>query len=275
MSIERARSCGLYLPGHDVHWIQARLSVEEELQRPSTPGLLLGVQPDGLVVVEVNGVVRRLWNHDTDRLEQLVARNRGEVSHQPGFGLLKTPSEKSSYLFCVADADSPDLRPCLAHPPPAAPWSYFERPAGSRSPDRKPSIGANLREKNEATASGPGYERYVVLCPALSSLIVNDTIAAVVGAAASDPSRIAPPHWRDRNVRRRGSVRGSRKPAANPPGEDRSLHCAPEGLAGSRSPRRTVSCALREGDLRSSRREHCRSRVREASPRRDRSRPFP
>lgn len=134
MSIERARSCGLYLPGHDVHWIQARLSVEEELQRPSTPGLLLGVQPDGLVVVEVNGVVRRLWNHDTDRLEQLVARNRGEVSHQPGFGLLKTPSEKSSYLFCVADADSPDLRPCLAHPPTGGPLELLREAGGFSIP---------------------------------------------------------------------------------------------------------------------------------------------
>ena len=49
-----AYRCGLYLRGHDVHWIQAKLSVEQQSERPSRPGHLLDLQSDGLVVIEVH-----------------------------------------------------------------------------------------------------------------------------------------------------------------------------------------------------------------------------
>lgn len=119
----RAYSCGLYLPGHDVHWIQAKLAARCEphpktgIKREATAGELLEVRPDGLVIIEVEGEVRRLWNHDSDRLKRLVARNRGEISHQPGFNLLRTRSGGGSYLFYVAEADSREIQPC----PPSAP----------------------------------------------------------------------------------------------------------------------------------------------------------
>jgi hypothetical protein len=109
---DRAYSCGLYVPGHDVHWIQAKLSVERESERPIVPGHLLRAKPDGLVTIEVQGVVHRLWNHDIDRMKGLVARNRGAISYQPGFALLRTASPDGSYLFCVADADRGELRAC-------------------------------------------------------------------------------------------------------------------------------------------------------------------
>ncbi|HZJ50400.1 MAG TPA: hypothetical protein VFF07_06000 [Actinomycetota bacterium] len=82
MSIERVRNCGLYIPGHDVHWIQAKRGWSDEVNLPA-PGHLVEVWPDGLVVVEIDGHVRRLWNHDPERLENLVARSLGEISHQP------------------------------------------------------------------------------------------------------------------------------------------------------------------------------------------------
>lgn len=120
MSNERAYTCGLYLPGHDIHWIQAQLAARNDpktgARREAAPGHLLEVGPDGRVVVEVQGAVLRLWNHNPGRLEQLVARNHGQISHQPGFGLLRTASEGGNYLFCVAEADSPDLRPCPETP---------------------------------------------------------------------------------------------------------------------------------------------------------------
>jgi hypothetical protein len=130
MSIERVHFCGLYLPGHDVHWIQARLSSEQLSRCPSAPGHLLEVQTDGIVVVEVDGEVRRLWNHDTDRVEQLAARNGGEISHQPGFGLLRTASDRGSYLFCVADAGRRDLRTCPTHPPTGDPLELLREAGG-------------------------------------------------------------------------------------------------------------------------------------------------
>ncbi len=129
--------CGLYLRGHDVHWIQAKLSVEQQSERPSRPGHLLDLQTDGLVVIEVHGVLRRLWNHDTNRMKSLVARNRGAVSYQPGFGLLRTASAEGSYLFCVADADSSDLRPCPNRAPTGTMVELLRNAGGFSIPGRE------------------------------------------------------------------------------------------------------------------------------------------
>lgn len=113
----RATHCGLYLPGHDVHWIQAKVSLKGDAIPPE-PGHVLQVRSDGLLIVEVQGSVHRLWNHDPDRLELLVSANGGRVTYQPGFSLLRTASEEGGrYLFCVAAADAPDRRPCPEGPP--------------------------------------------------------------------------------------------------------------------------------------------------------------
>lgn len=133
MSIERVRNCGLYIPGHDVHWIQAKRGWSDEVNLPA-PGHLAEVWPDGLVVVEIDGDVRRLWNHNPERLEALVARNRGQISHQPEWGLMSTPSDGGRYQFCVADADHPDLRPCPAHPPTGNPYELLMEAGGFSIP---------------------------------------------------------------------------------------------------------------------------------------------
>ena len=109
--------CGLYLPGHDPHWIQAKLAHKPEAIPPES-GHLLEVREDGLVVVQVQGVVHQLWNHDPARLERLAKVNRGRITYQPGFGLLTTRSGPSSrFLFCVAKVEDPDRRPCPKSPP--------------------------------------------------------------------------------------------------------------------------------------------------------------
>ena len=114
---ERAFSCGLYLPGHDVHWIQVKVSLKLDAIRPE-PGRLLDVEEDGLVVVEVQGVLHQLWNHDIARLERLVKVNRGRISYQPGFGLLRTSSgERGDYCFCVTEVEDPARRSCPVGPP--------------------------------------------------------------------------------------------------------------------------------------------------------------
>ena len=149
MSDEPAASrCGLYLRGHDVHWIQAKLSVQQQSERPSRPGLLLDVQSDGLVFIEVQGVVHRLWNHDTHRMKRLVARNRGVVSYQPGFGLLRTSSSGGSYLFCVADADNPDLRACPDSPPTGTMIELLRNAGGFSIPGR---VALGLDDSDDAS----------------------------------------------------------------------------------------------------------------------------
>jgi hypothetical protein len=112
------RRCSLYLPGHQVHWIQASHSRMDNENRPEH-GLLLRVEPDGLVVIEVDGKERRLWNHDPQRLEQIVTANDNRILHQPEWGLLRSPypSGESIACFCVATADDPELVPCSAAPP--------------------------------------------------------------------------------------------------------------------------------------------------------------
>ncbi|CAN5634624.1 hypothetical protein BH20ACT21_BH20ACT21_19730 [soil metagenome] len=133
MSIERVHYCGLYIPGHDVHWIQAKLGSKDKTNLPA-PGHLVEVRPDGLVIVEIEDDVRRLWNHDPERLKRLVTRNSGEISHQPRWGLMSTPSDGGAYQFCVADADRPDLRPCPAHPPTGDPADLLREAGGFSIP---------------------------------------------------------------------------------------------------------------------------------------------
>ncbi|MDQ3662717.1 MAG: hypothetical protein M3454_17020 [Actinomycetota bacterium] len=128
-----AFSCGTYARGHDVHYIQARLSEESETDLP-VKGHLLEVGPDGLVLVEVDGGVRRLWNHDQHSLAQLVALNNGEVSYQQRFSLLRVPKAGGSYLFCVVDADRPDRQPCPEKPPTGDPVQLLKAAAGFSIP---------------------------------------------------------------------------------------------------------------------------------------------
>ena len=144
--------CGLYLPGHQVHWIQAKLAVRGEpdprtgAKRERVAGHV-EVFPDGLLIVEVAGSIRRLWHHDPDRLAALVAPNDGAILHQPGWGLLLTKSEQGHYLFCVADADSPELRPCPSERPSGTPIDLL-REAGGFSL-RGPAIREWLESRRE------------------------------------------------------------------------------------------------------------------------------
>ena len=111
-----AHTCGLYIPGHDVHWIQG-LHAGPDSKNPAQAGKLVEVLPDGTLVVDVAASLRRLWHHDPSRLERLVARNKGEVSYQPHWHLLWTRSRHGRYAFCIANAGDPERRPCPAYPP--------------------------------------------------------------------------------------------------------------------------------------------------------------
>lgn len=138
MSVEPvAYRCGLYLPGHDVHWIQARVARKDGTGCPEFHGHLLGTRPGGVAIIEAGGVVHRLWNHNADRLERLAAVNDGAVSYQPGFGLVRTASNGGSYLFCVIDADSPDLRPCPDSPPTGTMVELLRNAGGFSIPGRE------------------------------------------------------------------------------------------------------------------------------------------
>lgn len=111
---EPVHRCGSYGAGHEVHWIQA-LHSSRDGEIPPEPGRLVDVSPDGTLRVQIGGTVRKLWNHDPERLTWLATRNDGAVTYQPRWSLLRTESpDGSSYCFSVVAAAK--HRPCPKPP---------------------------------------------------------------------------------------------------------------------------------------------------------------
>jgi hypothetical protein len=63
------RSCGSYGPGHQMHWIQAKKSWEDE--QPMIDVSIV-VHHDGRVDLEGYELTLTMWNHDPDRLCDVV-----------------------------------------------------------------------------------------------------------------------------------------------------------------------------------------------------------
>ena len=69
------RSCKSYRPGHQVHWIQAKKSAEEE-----QPVIYVSVvvHDDGQIDIEGHDLSLVMWNHDPARLRSALGyRARG------------------------------------------------------------------------------------------------------------------------------------------------------------------------------------------------------
>jgi hypothetical protein len=100
-AVPRVQYCGKYKLGHDVHFIQARLSWEQPKVRDV---VIESVEDDGTIRFTDQTTT---WNHDPERLRALVAQHgvRAELRVQ---GILGLPHEGgSSYLFSVSDAPTP------------------------------------------------------------------------------------------------------------------------------------------------------------------------
>jgi hypothetical protein len=103
------RSCRLYGPGHQMHWIQAKKSREGE--QPMIDVSVL-VHHDGRIDVEGDELRLAMWNHDPDRLRDAVDnRGRHRAVWKPQFHVLAVPGP-SGYLFNLAALD--ERTPC--HP---------------------------------------------------------------------------------------------------------------------------------------------------------------
>ena len=101
-AIPRPLECGSYLVGHEVHWIQARLSDE-----PPAAERAARVDANGWVTVQLDaGDGRRVWTHDPVRLAALLARTAGRAvlrSHS----VLAVPSPNGHSCVSVAHEPSP------------------------------------------------------------------------------------------------------------------------------------------------------------------------
>ncbi|MDE3064396.1 MAG: hypothetical protein KGJ36_01855 [Acidobacteriota bacterium] len=122
-------NCGWYLPGHCVHWIQARKGWEDTEYKPES-GRLVDLRDDGTVIVRIGSEIRALWNHQAARIGDVVTLG-ARVYHQPRWGLLSTSPGGMGGLFCVA-ASSADHVACPPNPRVGSPAELL-RTAGAFS----------------------------------------------------------------------------------------------------------------------------------------------
>ncbi len=104
--------CDLYIPGHMVHWIQARLASEH----PRAWGKLDGVDGEVITVRFWDRVARYRNHHAEAVLASFPAGTKVHVSER--YGLLGVPLPNGNErLLCIMDADKP-WRPCSVAPSP-------------------------------------------------------------------------------------------------------------------------------------------------------------
>jgi hypothetical protein len=102
-----AGKCSSYAPGHQVHWIQMRKSLHEDI------GLPIHIHIDQeLAVVQFmfHDEPRLFWHHDTARIVTRLHGLEGEVEWRPRFHVLAIPHDQGSALFNLARLDQ--VRPC-------------------------------------------------------------------------------------------------------------------------------------------------------------------
>jgi hypothetical protein len=115
-------SCESYHRGHQVHWIQANKSVEDE---QSAIEVSIVVHDYGRVDIEGDNLNLTAWNHDPQRLQSAVDY-WGRAVWKPRYHVLSLPG-LFGYVFNLAALDdwTPCMRDVLRHAPIAT-----EKPLG-------------------------------------------------------------------------------------------------------------------------------------------------
>ena len=104
------RSCKSYRPGHQVHWIQAKKSAEEE---QSVIYVSVVVHDDGQIGIQGPDLSLVMWNHDPARLRSALGY-RARVVWKPRYHVLNV----SGYIFNMADLAEQTACPQKVAPPP-------------------------------------------------------------------------------------------------------------------------------------------------------------
>ena len=95
-------ACGMYRPGHQVHWIQWKRYWHSG--SPRFAGRLLGADADGTITIGLDHGVRHFWNHDHSRLRQLAHEAGDELELSSSGGLLGiVASGGETCLFSLGD----------------------------------------------------------------------------------------------------------------------------------------------------------------------------
>src|SRR4051794_1819564 len=89
-AVPPARMCGAYRVGHDMHFIQARLSTEDGVGVAHT---VESVADDGMITF-ADGT--QCWNHDPERLRMIIALC-GADAIWGTHGVLRVPNGNGAY----------------------------------------------------------------------------------------------------------------------------------------------------------------------------------
>jgi hypothetical protein len=116
--------CDLYVPGHQVHYIQAKRAALGD--DPVSWGRLDSIDREGVITVEFLDRVERYWNHRPEEIQR-VAQRGDKVRIARRWGLLSVHRRFEKLItVCIADADAP-LRPCSVADGPTALDDLSER----------------------------------------------------------------------------------------------------------------------------------------------------
>ena len=99
-AVPRARCCGNYREGHDVHFIQVRLSLADGVGKACT---IESVSDDGTIALS-DGT--HLWNHDPSRLRAIISRF-GNAVRLGTYGVLRVPHPGGELCFSVREGPDP------------------------------------------------------------------------------------------------------------------------------------------------------------------------
>lgn len=100
------RPCDSYRAGHQVHWIQAKISRREP---PQAVPVTASVDEDGVVLLEGDDLYVVSWNHRPAHVRAALQRSGGIAQWRPNGHVLAVPTGHSRFgsnsLFSLAAAD--------------------------------------------------------------------------------------------------------------------------------------------------------------------------
>lgn len=126
--IRAPKTCGLFKPGHQPHFVQWLQTTKDKIDLPSS-GEFIEAREDGTIVIEVDDKELHLWNHQPERIAEAVAVGGSAIGYQPYWGLLWVPSRDGRYAFCVAPSLDDHVQ-CPLQPPVGSPAEMLESAGG-------------------------------------------------------------------------------------------------------------------------------------------------
>lgn len=152
LPVRTPKHCGLYLPGHDTHWIQGNRSLRDLDHRP-TKGRMIDVADDGILTIEINGREITLWNHDPAYVRDTIDLNGLTISYQAWWGLLRSLGD-SGADFCVRLADD-EHRPCPEESPIGNPIELLESAGGFSISAGSSEVAVSGKDSDSMNFFGP------------------------------------------------------------------------------------------------------------------------